>query len=181
MQEPSRRSFLGGMGVVAGSGLTSTLGAAEASLLPSKPGAGPDDAILDVLVLGAGYSGLAAATLLRSRGRTVAVLEARDRVGGRAVDRLIGPGRRVELGGQFVVPAQKRVLELAHEMGLEAYASWDEGDWFLGALGRFARYRSSPLQCLVDSLGQPAAVRSEIEAALQALEDLYSSVPASMP
>jgi len=72
-----------------------------------------------------------------------------------------------------------RVHELAHEMGLETFASWNEGDWFLGVEGGVARYRSSPLRCLVDALAQPAAVRSEIEAALRALKDLSSSVPAS--
>ena len=109
--------------------------------------------ILDVLVLGAGYAGLAAARQLTARCRRVAVLEARDRVGGRTLDRPIGQNRRVELGGQYIVPDQKRVLELARELGMETYASWDEGDWFIGMEGRVARYRSSPLACLVDALG----------------------------
>lgn len=44
-----------------------------------KPHAGEH---YDVLVLGAGFGGLAAATLLAKAGRRVAVLEARDRAGG---------------------------------------------------------------------------------------------------
>ncbi|MFI5457502.1 MAG: hypothetical protein ACHRXM_18825 [Isosphaerales bacterium] len=42
MQNPSRRSFLGGMGMVAGSGLPTTLGATEASF-PSRSGSGQED------------------------------------------------------------------------------------------------------------------------------------------
>jgi len=37
----------------------------------------------DVLILGAGWGGLTAASLLAKAGRRIAVLEARDRAGGR--------------------------------------------------------------------------------------------------
>jgi monoamine oxidase len=41
------------------------------------------DAPFDVVIIGAGIAGLAAGRLLASAGRRVAILEARDRVGGR--------------------------------------------------------------------------------------------------
>jgi monoamine oxidase len=56
----------------------------------------------DVLVLGAGFAGIAAARDLREAGRNVVVLEARDRIGGRTWYReLPGAGISAEYGGMF--------------------------------------------------------------------------------
>lgn len=55
----------------------------------------------DVVVIGAGFAGLTAARELSSRGHTVTVLEARDRIGGRTwLDERLG--RPLELGGTWV-------------------------------------------------------------------------------
>ena len=54
----------------------------------------------DVVVVGAGLAGLAAARALRAADRTVVVFEARDRVGGRTLNEPIGEGKVVELGAQ---------------------------------------------------------------------------------
>ena len=55
----------------------------------------------DVIVVGAGFAGIVAARELRAAGRSVIVLEARDRIGGRTwtAERL---GFRLELGGTWV-------------------------------------------------------------------------------
>lgn len=58
----------------------------------------------DVVVVGAGLAGLAAARELERAGTTVAVLEARGRVGGRLLSEPIGDGEHVEVGGQWVGP-----------------------------------------------------------------------------
>ena len=167
----SRRAFLEGLG---GAGAATVIGASAGAATAAE-------AVADVVIVGAGYAGLAAARALRARGRSVAVVEARDRVGGRTVDRVVSPGVRIELGGEYVVPAQTRVREIACELGLETYAAWNQGDWFFGLEDRFARYQSSPLECLVHTLGQPAAARSEAEAALKELGVLFPDVPAATP
>jgi monoamine oxidase len=59
---------------------------------------------VDVAVVGAGLAGLVAAREVRRAGRSVAVLEARDRVGGRLLNADIGDGKVVEVGGQWVRP-----------------------------------------------------------------------------
>jgi monoamine oxidase len=56
----------------------------------------------DVVVIGAGFAGIAAARDLTAAGRTVVVLEARDRIGGRTWWREIpGTGVMAEYGGMF--------------------------------------------------------------------------------
>ncbi len=59
-----------------------------------------------VVVIGAGMAGLTAARDLADRGRDVLLLEARDRVGGRLLNHDIGGGHVVEVGGQWLGPAQ---------------------------------------------------------------------------
>ena len=72
----------------------------------------PDSRAADVVVVGAGLAGLAAARRLTAEGIDCVVLEARDRVGGRTLNHPIGDGKVVEVGGQWVGPTQTRVLEL---------------------------------------------------------------------
>lgn len=67
----------------------------------------------DVAVIGAGFAGLAAARAIAQAGRSVIVLEARDRVGGRVLNHDIGGGQVLEAGGQYIGPTQHRMFALA--------------------------------------------------------------------
>ncbi|MHB8593173.1 MAG: flavin monoamine oxidase family protein, partial [Acidimicrobiales bacterium] len=71
-----------------------------------------------VVVIGAGLSGLSAARRLATSGVEVTVLEARSRVGGRTEGGRTADGTPVELGGQWVGPTQTRMYELIDELGL---------------------------------------------------------------
>lgn len=72
----------------------------------------------DVLVLGAGMAGLAAARALAERGMRPVVLEARDRVGGRIYSLQTGQGV-VELGAEFVHGREPQLWALINEAGAD--------------------------------------------------------------
>lgn len=80
----------------------------------------------DVVVVGAGLSGLAAAELLEGSGLEVVVLEARDRVGGRLRTTEVG-GTDFDVGGQWVGPDQPRVAALADAVGAPRFPTPTEG------------------------------------------------------
>ena len=75
----------------------------------------------DIVIVGAGMSGLAAARAVLAAGLEPVVLEARDRVGGRLLNESIGDGKIVELGGQWVGPTQDRLSALAAELGVDTF------------------------------------------------------------
>lgn len=74
--------------------------------------------VVDVIVVGAGMAGLAAARTLAVAGLTVVVLEARDRVGGRVSTSLDSTGGPVELGAEFIHGEAPELWHLIAEAGV---------------------------------------------------------------
>lgn len=81
----------------------------------------------DVVVVGAGPAGLHAAGLLHAAGRSVVVLEARHRVGGRLLSAQSGD-HRFDLGATWFWPNERRVSALVHELGLDVFEQHLDGD-----------------------------------------------------
>jgi monoamine oxidase len=97
----------------------------------------------EVAIIGAGLAGLTAARALVADGVDVAVVEARDRVGGRTLNEPIGEGEVVELGGQWVGPTQNRVLSLIRELGLKTFPTYAHGLNLTERGGKVSRYRGT--------------------------------------
>ncbi|MEV5052549.1 flavin monoamine oxidase family protein [Arthrobacter sp. LAR12-1-1.1] len=94
----------------------------------------------DVVIVGAGPSGLTAARELKKAGLSVAVLEARDRVGGRTWTDTID-GAMLEIGGQWVSPDQTALLGLLDELGLQTYSRYRDGESvYIGGDGKRTLY-----------------------------------------
>jgi monoamine oxidase len=90
-----------------------------------------------VVVVGAGLAGLAAARRLVARGHEVVVVEARERVGGRTEGLVLADGTPLELGGQWLGEGHTRMHELAGELGLSTFRTWnDEGRLLLELRGK---------------------------------------------
>jgi monoamine oxidase len=128
----SRRSVLGGaslggvaLGTGAFAGLTESAGAD-----PGLQGDLPRN--VDVVVVGGGISGLVAARQVARGGRSVLLVEARHRVGGRVLNHeLTGPGEHgavIESGGAFIGPTQNHIADLARELNVATFKEYNKGN-----------------------------------------------------
>jgi monoamine oxidase len=128
----------------------------------------------DVIVVGAGLAGLAAARAVLAAGGEPLVLEARDRVGGRTLNQDIGHGKIVEVGGEWVGPTQDRVAELARELEIETFPTYVTGRNTLELNGRVSRYEGT-----IPKLN-PAALL-EVELASRKLDRMAGKVDGEAP
>jgi monoamine oxidase len=133
-----------------------------------------DERHADVVVVGAGLAGLAAARELRAAGRDVIVLEARDRVGGRTLNESIGDGKVVEIGAQWVGPTQDRVLALVRELGLETFPTHAAGKNIFERGGQLGHYSGTIPRT------NPVGL-AEVGIAIRRLNAMAATVPPEAP
>lgn len=111
-----------------------------------------------VVVVGAGFAGLAAARTLRRAGVDVVVLEQLDRVGGRVWSDTLASGAVIERGGEFVTRGYDTLERYVAELGLE-----------LRGMGiRYPERRLVP---------DPGLARGEVLAAAEAIEKAAEADP----
>jgi monoamine oxidase len=119
----------------------------------------PERIDTDVCVLGAGYAGLTAARRLTQHGKSVVVLEARDRVGGRIWTAPLADGTPVDRGGAWLAPYHDAIYALAREVGVTTYKTYVQGAHLLVDGDRVRRYtglipKISPLAVLTIARAQ---------------------------
>ncbi|MFQ4148015.1 NAD(P)/FAD-dependent oxidoreductase [Arthrobacter sp. LAPM80] len=123
----------------------------------------------DVVIIGAGPSGLTAARELKKAGLSVAVVEARDRVGGRTWSNTID-GAWLEIGGQWVSPDQTALIGLLDELGLDTYPRYRDGDSvYIAPDGTRTRYT-----------GEMFPVSADTQTEMTKLIDLLDQLAAAM-
>lgn len=127
----------------------------------------------DVVVVGAGATGLTAAWRLQQAGLHVVVLEARDRVGGRLRTDTVDDAL-FEMGGQWVAPEQTALAALVDELGLRTFARYRDGDaLFLDREGTAHRF--------TDQVPLPPASATAVEQLTKALDALAAEMDPDRP
>jgi monoamine oxidase len=132
----------------------------------------------DVIVVGAGLAGLTAARQIVKAGRSVIVLEARDRVGGRVLNHSLGNGDYSELGAMFIGPTQDHIKALAQEVGVGTFPTYNTGNNVFWANGRRLEY---PNNTPFGTAPPDPVVAADIAAAVAQLDQMSQSVPVDQP
>jgi monoamine oxidase len=130
----------------------------------------------DVIVVGAGLAGLAAARRLRRHDLEVVVVEARERVGGRLEHGRVDAHTVVELGGQWIGPTQHEMYTLVDELGLETFPTHTAGAGLLEVGGRHRRMDS---RSLLPPIGRLAV--ADLAQGMLRFERLARQVPVDAP
>jgi monoamine oxidase len=128
----------------------------------------------DVVVVGAGLAGIAAARSVERGGASVVLVEARDRVGGRLESVEIEDGKWVDVGGQWIGPTQDRVEALARSLGHETFPTHARGENVVELGGKLNRYTGT-----IPRL--PPHVLADVGQAMFRLDRMASKVPLEEP
>jgi monoamine oxidase len=182
----SRRRFVAGT-LAAGAAAAGAGGAASADAATTKhkkkpkprhPKPATTTHSADVVVVGAGLSGLSAARAVRAAGHSVIVVEARGRVGGRCFSRSLGvPGATdvANMGATFVGPTQTQILGLMGELGIPKFDVYSAGSLLYYQRGKLSRYTGT-----IPPSSDPTAV-VELGVALSQIDQMASTVPLDKP
>ncbi len=95
----------------------------------------------DVIIIGAGYAGLAAGLALQKAGKKILLLEARNRCGGRILTEYFTVDQYTDLGGQWIGPGHERMYALAKEFGVDTFHTHDAGKSSLLLNGKLKLYK----------------------------------------
>ncbi len=126
----------------------------------------------DVIIVGAGLSGLIAARGVIAAGLEPLVLEANDRVGGRIFTKVVD-GVPLELGAQWIGDTHVRMQALAAELDVEIYEQFDVGQTSYELSGEVLRE-----QAFGERYGDEL---TGIERVLRQIDDMADTVPATAP
>ncbi|XP_067133451.1 amine oxidase [flavin-containing] B-like isoform X2 [Centruroides vittatus] len=131
---------------------------------------------VEVIIIGAGISGLSAAKWLNDSGVNVIVLEARDRVGGRTFTKRDPSVGYVDLGGSYVGPSQNHLFRLSKELGIENYIIEENEKLLFYSKGkRYPYLAASPV-----SFWNPL-VQMDVNNFLRTIDKMGEEIPVNEP
>jgi monoamine oxidase len=180
----TRRGFIGAGAAAGAATLLASEGEADAARRrrrrrrTRKPPAPRVPARADVIVVGAGFAGLTAARELVKAGKSVIVVEARDRVGGRVGNHELPGGEHSERGGTFVGPTQNRVLELAKQVGVGVFDTFADGNNVAIIQGDRSEYSDTGP---TGTAPPDPAILPELAALVTQLNEMSKEVPVDAP
>jgi monoamine oxidase len=131
--------------------------------------------VRDVVVVGAGFAGLAVCDALSRLGLSFALLEARDRVGGRSCTHVIDDNTYIDLGAQWIGAGQSRILSLAQRLHISTYPTFTDGNNLLFLNSYQGKFRGT-----IPLFPQPLALLN-MGIGWQRMETMAKEVPLSAP
>lgn len=130
--------------------------------------------MIDVIIIGAGFSGIAAARKLHQANRSFIVLEARDRMGGRVYTKHFSENLYLDLGGQWIGSSQNRMYELCEEYNVKLLETYNQGHNILEINGQIRKYKG-----LIPKMNLLSLIN--LEWVLRKLDRMAKKIPASGP
>ncbi len=161
---------------VLGTSALTAAGAALTAVSTASP-ASADTVSADVVVIGGGLAGLTAARNLIAAGKSVILLEARDRAGGRVYNMPLGDGTTSEGGAEFIGPTQDRIAALASDMGVATFKTYNTGNNVYYRSGTRSTYSTSGLLGAIP----PDIGVVDLEAALLVLASMAKTITPGSP
>lgn len=98
---------------------------------------------VQAVIVGGGFSGIAAAKRLHEAGISFLVLEARERLGGRVYTKRFENELYLDFGGQWIGPTQDRMYELCKEHGIGYFETYNQGKNVLDLGEKLKTYRGT--------------------------------------
>ena len=169
----TRRGLLQG-----GAALSAAAGGGAATAASAQP-AKRRHRDVDVVVVGAGLAGLSAARRLQDHGHSVVELDARDRVGGRTLNKYLPHGYHADMGGTWIGPTQTEIAKLAKEMRVEAFPQPDDGQQvFYNGDGVILYDDKTPL---LGTAPPDPTILPDIVAVIPLIDQLATTIPVDKP
>ena len=103
-----------------------------------------EDPEFDVIIVGAGISGLAAAKHLVKNKKKVCILEAQNRVGGRIFSKTTPSGKVIDLGAQWIGEGQSNLISLLSEYSIKKFPDI--------AVGKHIQFLNNELRTYTNSI-----------------------------